>query len=127
MKLQAALRGKESRRVLQGALSIKVLRGVKLADREVFGKQDPYVTLTLQDDAGVVFGTGKTDTVDRGGKNPVWEEGKHKNLVTLPFNTAVGVPVKLQITAWDEDNMKSHDLIGALQFPSHSSCDIVFC
>ena len=48
----AGSRGHEARRVLRGSLWVTVLRGTKLADRELFGKQDPYVVCSLLDEAG---------------------------------------------------------------------------
>ena len=49
---QAAFRGRRSRKTRRGILTVTVLRGIKLADRELFGKQDPYVILRLQDGRG---------------------------------------------------------------------------
>ena len=45
--------------------------------REAFGKQDPFVVLTLYLVAAgsterLSVGTAKTGVVDRGGDNPVW-------------------------------------------------------
>jgi N-methylhydantoinase A/oxoprolinase/acetone carboxylase beta subunit len=37
---------------MEGVLIVTILRGVKLADRELFGKQDPYVVLSLADSTG---------------------------------------------------------------------------
>lgn len=77
--------------------------------------------------AGLQFGTATTGTVIRGGKNPVWTE-KHNNVLKLPFQTVVGVPVHLKLVAWDEDDFKKHDLIGALRMwgvnlrPGDSCC-----
>jgi hypothetical protein len=51
--LQAAFRGKLARDTHKGTMTVTVVRGIKLADRELFGKQDPYVVLHLVDQAGV--------------------------------------------------------------------------
>lgn len=129
------MRGYDSRMQMEGVLIVTILRGVKLADRELFGKQDPYVVLSLTDSigsslcrfpwvpclhsqalyflcSGVKFGTVRTATVDRGGRNPVWTSA-HNNVLTLPFNTTVGSALSMEVVVWDEDNLKAHDHIGA--------------
>ena len=45
--LQATFRGRSARAVMQGVLVVTLVRGVKLANKEVFGKQNPYVLLSL--------------------------------------------------------------------------------
>ncbi len=49
---QSAFRGRKARQHLAGVLTVTVLRGIKLADRELFGKQDPYVILKLMNNSG---------------------------------------------------------------------------
>ncbi len=62
--------------------------------------------------AGNTLSSGKTGTVQKGGKNPIWTE-KHDPTVALAFDVPAGTSVILRIVAWDEDDMKKHDLIGA--------------
>ncbi len=45
--LQAAFKGKLERSRVCGQMFVTALRGLKLADRELFGKQDPYVVASL--------------------------------------------------------------------------------
>lgn len=111
MKLQAACRGVRSRSHVCGVMFVRAIRGVKLADRELFGKQDPYVMVSLMDPSGVTLATGTTGTVVKGGRNPVWTE-RHNNVVWLAYARRVGQPAYLKAVAWDEDNIKKHDLIG---------------
>jgi hypothetical protein len=45
--IQAHVRGHDARTEAEGVLVLTVLRGIKLKDRELFGKQDPYVVASL--------------------------------------------------------------------------------
>jgi hypothetical protein len=50
--IQARVRGHDARTEAEGILILTVLRGIKLKDRELFGKQDPYVVASLASGTG---------------------------------------------------------------------------
>jgi hypothetical protein len=43
--LQAAFRGRQARSIFHGHLVLTILRGVKLANKELLGKMDPVRTV----------------------------------------------------------------------------------
>ena len=53
---------------IKGQLTIKVIKGVEIKYRSIFGQADPYVSLSIGDDIK------KTSVCNSGGMNPQWNE-----------------------------------------------------
>ncbi|GIL80601.1 hypothetical protein Vretimale_15911 [Volvox reticuliferus] len=79
-----------------GLLTVTVEYAKDLKDKDWFGKQDPYAVLRV---GGQAF---RTKTHSNGGKNPVWNETFHINIIN--DNT-------IDITIYDSDVGKD-DIIG---------------
>lgn len=110
--LQGVFRGQHTRDLVQGQLLVRVVSGVKLRNRELLGKQNPYVVFTLTSgEAGAPVADWRSPTVFKGGRNPVWPAGVEG---VLPFTMLASRcrPVTVNMVAWDEDRRSSHDRIG---------------
>jgi hypothetical protein len=67
--------------------------------------------------AGDLVSEGRTDTVDRGGRDPVWTP-PCKNVIHLPFRALrERCGFVLTLDAFDEDRFKAHDFIGNAELP----------
>lgn len=104
------LEGVSHEELLRGPLVLTPLRGEALADRDLMGKQDPYVRAYLE---GAADSAQRTKTVSNGGRSPTWRP-EHDPILTLPAPTAPTAsdsgPV-LCVEVLDEDVL-SDDVIG---------------
>ncbi|XP_040384999.1 synaptotagmin-2-like [Oryza brachyantha] len=84
-----------------GILLVKVLRAQNLQKKDLLGKSDPYVKLTMSDDKL----PSKKTTVKRGNLNPEWNED-FKFVVTDPETQ------ELEIKVFDWEQVGKHDKMG---------------
>lgn len=102
--------------LLRGPLVLTPLRGEALADRDVMGKQDPYVRAYL---AGAEHKAKRTKTVSGGGRNPAWRP-EHDPVLTLSAPEGAAEPPGeaplLHVEVMDEDVL-SDDVIGTWSCP----------
>jgi len=84
---------------LEGALTVHVLKGADLIDADIAGSSDSYVRIKLGD---VVQ---KTEVIENGGNNPVWNETFVFNLKAGPATAAEKgeQDPALDVSVWDED------------------------
>lgn len=85
-----------------GILNVKVVKGIKLKKRDLFGSSDPYVKLRLTDDK---IGTTKKTTVKYDNLNPEWDEDF--SLVTKDPETQA-----LELIMYDWDKVGKHEKMG---------------
>ena len=88
-----------------GRLTIKTVKGRNLANKDSFGRQDPYVVFECNGLSGPMTLKTKTDT--DGGTNPHWDEE-----VELPIVDQY----EMDMSVFDEDMIGSNDLIGRVKF-----------
>lgn len=79
-----------------GILLVKVLRAQNLQKKDLLGKSDPYVKLTMSDDKL----PSKKTTVKRGNLNPEWNED-FKFVVTDPETQELEIKVFDWEQAWN--------------------------
>ncbi|KAF0892179.1 hypothetical protein E2562_013532 [Oryza meyeriana var. granulata] len=84
-----------------GILLVKVLRAQNLQKKDLLGKSDPYVKLTMSDDKL----PSKKTTVKHGNLNPEWNED-FKFVVTDPETQ------ELEIKVFDWEQVGKHDKMG---------------
>ena len=90
-----------------GTLQMLVIKGKLLRNTEFFGQMDPYVQVETK---GKTF---KTQTIQEGGKNPVWNEA-----FVIPISS---MDDELKITCFDEDLLVD-DLVGSKVFKASELC-----
>ena len=88
--------------ITAGLLGIKINTGLLTRNTEFFGKMDPFVQIEIGSQKK------RTTTHKNGGKNPNWR-GE-----VLEFDITNEQEMKL--TVFDEESMKSHDLVGTAVF-----------
>ena len=109
---------REARGVLSRCLLVSVLECRDLKKADLFGKNDVFATLVVDDDS-----KQQSSTIDDGGSAPKWGNGSGE---TFMFemdrpgedgNYAAGVsilqPAKLELGIWDEDVGSASDQIGS--------------
>jgi len=87
----------------QGLLTVKVIRGQKLPNMDVVGKQDPYVILKTAGSKAE-----RTKTHKNGGTEPEWNQ-------TFVFDL-FGTEETLDVEVWDQDLLLD-DSIGVVKIP----------
>ncbi|GBG32623.1 Synaptotagmin 1 [Hondaea fermentalgiana] len=107
-----------------GDVHVQVLAARNLIDVQTFGRQDPYVKLTLvsgggKADAALHFSSAKTKAIDNGGSNPEWLED-----LLLPYSEqklgieGAGSTPLLLVEAWDANiKLRGDVLIGRTILP----------
>lgn len=85
-----------------GELTVEVVEGRRLANRETVGNMDPYLKLTVGGSRHPV--TRKTKVDARAGAEPVWNE---------VFRFDVVMEHEARIEVWDADTFTADDLVGA--------------
>lgn len=93
--------------ITPGKLGIKVNTGVLKRDTELFGKMDPFVSITIGTQ------TKRTSTHKRGGKNPRW------NGEVLEFDISSAHESEMKLTVYDEESIKKNDTVGHAVFFLH--------
>eukprot|EP00184_Porphyridium_aerugineum_P008413 CAMPEP_0184691510 /NCGR_PEP_ID=MMETSP0313-20130426/347_1 /TAXON_ID=2792 /ORGANISM="Porphyridium aerugineum, Strain SAG 1380-2" /LENGTH=204 /DNA_ID=CAMNT_0027149243 /DNA_START=133 /DNA_END=744 /DNA_ORIENTATION=- len=92
-----------------GLLEVMVVEGRRLTDKDILGKQDPYVILRLS------HGEFKrTRTVNNGGKNP-----RFMQKLSFNVNQVASQNLRLYVEVYDDDVGKD-DLIGRAEIPLNS-------
>ncbi len=93
------------------ALTLLGVKGVELANKDgMFGKSDPYLKFFALRKDGAVVEVHKTETIPNN-LNPVWK----------PFVVDMGelcngdLDAEFKLECWDEDSMKSDDMIGWIE------------
>ena len=81
---------------MYGQVIFKPQRAELLKDKDVFGKQDPYVKIKTNS------GEFKTHTCNNGGKRPYWNDA-------FTFNLAGDTNIHLSI--WDKDTFSKDDFL----------------
>jgi hypothetical protein len=101
----------------RGLLNVRVVRGVDLRNTEKLGRQDPFVTASL-DRGGAVTSKGKSCTVWKGGRNPVWPSDTGNSIGLDYVLTSVSAPAvagewQLHLEVWDDERFGDPVFIGA--------------
>lgn len=100
-------------------LNCSVLECKDLVKADAFGKNDVYVSMTLQANTNANAasqGHGqrrKTSTIDDGGTTPVWANGDGEQL-SWDLQTT---PDSVLVEVWDEDVGSKDDLLGKITLP----------
>ncbi|PKA54022.1 Synaptotagmin-2 [Apostasia shenzhenica] len=89
-----------------GILHVKVVRGIKLKKKDIFGKSDPYVKLKLTEEKL----PSKKTTVKYNNLNPEWNE-EFRLVVKDPQSQA------LEFIVYDWEKVGKHDKIGMKVIP----------
>jgi Ca2+-binding EF-hand superfamily protein len=88
-----------------GELTIEVVEGKRLANRETVGHMDPYVKLTVAGSRHPV--TQRSSTDHSGGSEPVWNE-------TMKWDVVSESECRLEV--WDADTFTKDDIVGSCAF-----------
>lgn len=89
-------------------LVVKVKKGNFLKNYDTFGKMDPFIKVTVGNDA---TSAQKTDVAQGQGKTPVWKKVLQFNLNQTQYNNLDNLPVLFE--AYDED-VTSDEYIGRI-------------
>ena len=87
--------------------SVTIMDAEGLKKMDIFGKNDPYCTVTI------LGKTRRTSTVWKGGAAPLWNDGLGEQ---MDFIGLTEEPEELEIVVYDEDKYGSDDLIGTIKF-----------
>jgi len=90
-----------------GLLTIHILEGKHLVDKDTMGRQDPYAVFMLSSDKGISNFKLRTKTDTDGGTDPHWDE-----ILTLP----VVDHHEIVMEVYDEDTIGSDDMVGKASF-----------
>ena len=82
---------------MYGQVIFRPIRAELLKDKELFGKQDPYVKIKTNS------GEFKTHTCNNGGKRPYWNDS---------FNFNLTGDTNIHLSVWDKDTFSKDDFLG---------------
>lgn len=88
-------------------LRVRVIEARDLPKMDLLGKNDPYVTVIVDDGE-----RKRTKTIDGGGAEPEWHED-------LQWELMVAAPPAVKIMCYDEDVGSADDLIGSAMLNLH--------
>ena len=86
----------------RGMFEVTLLEGKNLKKMDTFGKNDPYVIVTVNGE------TRQSSTVESGGSKPVWGPDGNGEMLVFEVETALSV----EVACYDEDQGSADDLIG---------------
>ena len=96
---------------MSGVVRVTVLRGEALANRDSFGKQDPYVKLAIKGQTNP-RSKGQTSAIKKGGTDVVFTDAHSRTHELVFEGVSTASPFVLSVEALDEDAGSADDVIG---------------
>jgi hypothetical protein len=87
------------------ALCLRPCQGQGLPSKELFGKQDPFVSWTVISSSGVAVSVGRSSVVRRGGTDPRWPTTECSRLC---FESGAAA-IRVRVDVFDEDKGSFRD------------------
>jgi Ca2+-dependent lipid-binding protein len=107
----ASLTNPAPQRATSGTVVVTVGRAWDLANRDVVGKQDPYIKVAVKGQTSP-RSRGQTSAIMKGGTDVTFDAA-HGNVLTLAYrDVAAGSPLTLVVEAFDKDAGTADDVIG---------------
>ena len=97
--------------LVSGVIRVTVVRCEALANRDSFGKQDPYVKLAIKGQTNP-RSKGQTSVVKKGGTDVVFTDAHNRTHELVFEGVSTSSPFVVSVEALDEDVGSADDVIG---------------